>query len=159
MDLERVAYFRALAMANGISAVIQAFKDHLGEILSFRKVPPLLDLVPPEVHDAFERVRAFTVRHCYRSEQVLALEILGHEVITFMLDMLVPLAANSLKSMGFHDKNVFDIHLGRYRRAWDTWDQDERVRRIVDYVSSMTDRQILFLYRRARGIASPPSWL
>ena len=159
MELERVAYFRALAMGNGISAVMDAFSSHLEEILAYKPIPPLLGLVPQEVHDAFEEVRTFTVEHCYRSEQVLALEMLGHEVISFMLDLLIPLAPNSLKSMNFHKRNVFDTHLGRYRQDWDEWTPEERVRRIVDYVSSMTDRQILFLYRRARGIASPPSWL
>ncbi len=151
---ERVAYLRAIAIGQLIDECTQAFVDNERALLSGEHNRALKDVIPS--HEALVALNEFARSTCYRSTAVLEIELAGFEAIGGLLQDFVDAVLSAEGRPTKRQRKTLDL-LGQSVTAEDlrALPRYERLLRVTDYVSGMTDRYALALYRRIRGISVP----
>lgn len=143
-DVEHVGLLRAYAIKNLADEVIAAFLDHEEDILKGTFDRALTDVIPSA--EKLRAIQEYTRERCYRSTNVVKREVLGHRAISSLL-------VNFLTSLGQDDRHILRIVPDAISRDLPLY---ERIRRILDYVSGMTDRYAIQIYRELEGWSLPP---
>ncbi len=160
--MTRIGYLRALAIGQMIEECAQVFVDGERELLAGTMAVSLADAVP---HAAELRaLQQLAKEKCYHAPDVLEIEMAGYRALGGLLAMFVPAmtgagdddaaAGVTARPRNAHQEKALTLlrvrgvqteHASRY----------ERILRVTDYVSGMTDRHALATYRRLTGIAIP----
>jgi dGTPase len=123
-------------------------------------------------------LKGITGRNCFGCREVLALELVGHKVITGLLDILVPAVLR--KDCNYEDTKQYEgkianiissnyIYIAKQDYNYESKDDpmDEKTRKleelsdyekihlVVDFVSGMTDSYAMNLYQELMGIKLP----
>ena len=151
---ERVAFLRAIAIGQLIDECTQAFVDNEEALLTGAHDRALKDVIPSR--DALAALNEFARDKCYRSPAVLEIELAGYEAIGGLLHDLVDAVMSAETRPTKRQRKTLDL-LGQNGAVEDprALSRYERLLRVTDYVSGMTDRYALALYRRIRGISVP----
>jgi dGTPase len=148
-----VSQLRAYAIGTLVNECAAEFVGHVGPILDGTHRRALTDTIPSA--DALDEVQKFTRKRCYRAADVLEIELAGYEAIAGLLGHFVDAVVVDEKSRTKRQKTALSLLEARRVPIDETLSRYERILRVTDYVSGMTDRYALATYRRISGGALP----
>lgn len=150
----RIGYLRAMAIGQMIDECTEVFLDCEPALLDGEMRLSLADSIAsaPDL----KALRVLATERCYQAPDVLEIELAGYRALGGLLAMFVPAAvaddgrgqatAQQQKALALlHGRGVETRNRPLY----------ERILRVTDYVSGMTDRHALATFRRITGIAIP----
>ena len=151
---EKLGVLRAMTIGILIDACTQVFLDHENKILDGSFDEALTDLC--EFKEALKKISQVSVKKIYQARNVVEIEASGHVVLPGLLEEFtqtgVDLLANTLSrkhanlSMLLPVETVHDINQS-------PGDHYLMLRHIIDFISGLTDRHALSLYRKIKGIS------
>lgn len=151
---EKVGVLRALVIGELIEACTQIFLDHEQAILDGTFDEALTDLC--EFSDALKKISQVSIRKIYRARQVVEIEAAGHEVLPGLLHEFTQAGdylMKNLKSRKYQNLILLlpeEIHEAIVQSPDDHYGM---LRHIIDFISGLTDRHALSLYRKIKGIS------
>lgn len=150
---ERLGYLRALAIGDLIEQCADVFLDYEQDILAGKFTGGLVDSSPSS--GELKKIIALSRERIYRARHVVEIEASGHEVLPGLLSAFCEAAQqlhagkpqrkfeNLLRLLP--DEILFDLN--------SSGDSTYRTLRIViDFVSGLTDRHALSLFKKIKGI-------
>ncbi len=157
-DGRRVQILRAVAIGCAIDQCAEVFLDHENDLLSGSFDLPLIDAGP--VRAAWDYIQSRSVETIYSTPRGVEIEAAGFEVLGGLLDVFV----SALNDIAVHGKSasprsrkllllvpVENLGPGR---GLDVAPY-QRLLKILDFVSGMTDTYAVSLYKKVRGISLP----
>ncbi|MFA0961631.1 dGTP triphosphohydrolase [Roseivirga sp. BDSF3-8] len=157
---EKIGTLRALAIGRLIGQCTDLFIEKEGDILSGAYDTSLTDDIPAS--NTLGRISAISVEKIYRAQPVKEREMAGFEVLGGLLSAFIPAAFSTagLKDLfGNSKKHTVAARLLPEEVHYAIKEADKDAYRItlaiVDYVSGMTDRHAVSVYRRLMGISLP----
>lgn len=151
----RLEYLRAMAIGQMIEECVEVFLDHELQILEGAFQDSLAARIPS--HTQLEALKELARQRCYGVAEVLEIELAGYEALGGLLEHFVPAVVpdpSDRKQQAGRDRKALDL-LRHHGVCVDAPTLYERVLRVTDFVSGMTDRGALGAYRRLKGIAIP----
>ncbi|MEA3209612.1 MAG: dGTPase [Chthoniobacter sp.] len=155
---ERIEFLRALAIGAAVQQTAELFLEKEPEILRGEFDQPLIDLIPagPEL----EAIKRRSVESIYSTIRGVEIEAAGFAVLGGLLDDFVA-AVSDLARRGKHAsprsqkllRLVPEQSLGPKREP--DPNPYQRLLRMIDFVSGMTDTYAVSLYKKVRGISLP----
>lgn len=143
---EAVAYLRAKAINKLTMEVQQAFLDHESELLGGSMQTPLADIIPSSA--ALEDIARFTRETCYKARDVVEIELAGYEVLSALLSAFVPAVLSEKPPL--RERKLLDLLPEPPAAEASAY---ERVLRVTDFLSGMTDRYAISTFRKLHGIS------
>lgn len=147
---EQIAYLRASVIGLLVDECTRVFLENEAAILAGTFSGALIKHVSPQVREAYNTCAAFSVRHIYRSKDVLDIELAGYRIIGFLLKTFTDAIRNP--------ENVYSkLLLERIPEQFETAAPTlyAKIQSVIDYVSGMTDVYALDLYRKITGMGLP----
>jgi dGTPase len=151
---EKLGVLRALVIGRLVDECTSMFLDQEQAILAGKFDSALTDVVPSK--KALDSIAQVSIDKIYRSRNVVEIEASGHEVLPGLLHEFI--------LAGFHliDKS----HSRKYSNLALMLPEDVRwgieqnpssnytvLRQVVDFVSGLTDRHALSLFRKIKGVS------
>lgn len=137
-----------------VGEVVDAFMAREEELLDGTFDGALVQVIPGAA--ALGVVRDTDIRLCYEARDVLKMELSGSVAIHGVLAALVDAALDLERSGGPKRARIRSRHLHRTYLALDPERPlYERLLRITDFVSGMTDNYVIRLFRELSGIRLP----
>ena len=147
---------RAMAIGECLSQCTAAFLDNEAGLLAGKFDTPLTDVIPAA--PALREIQKVSRETIYSTDRGVQIEIAGYEVLGGLLDIFMS-AVNDIATHGDQASNrsrklasqlpAECVHAARGTGPY------ERLMRMLDFVSGMTDSYAVALYRRVKGIALP----
>ncbi len=150
---ETVSLMRALALHNLIESCRKAFLDNEEAILEGRMKTSLVAATP--LGKPLQELTAHVSKTCYNAVDVLQIQVAGYQVLARFLDLLVPAATGDVSALRSLDKVMYEFLLREVDGFPSEESTYERILRITDFVSGMTDRYAMNLFRRFTGVSLP----
>ncbi len=150
---ERVGYLRAVAINQLIDECVEAFLSHEDALLAGKLAKTLKDVIPSG--GDLNALNGFAREKCYQSALVLEIELAGYEAIGGLLEDFVEAVLSAEGKPSTRQKKVLELLRDQEGALPEEPTRYGRLLRVTDYVSGMTDRYALSLYRRIRGISVP----
>jgi dGTPase len=138
-----VERLRGLAIHQLVRSVANTFKQNESDIMNGVEDVSLTDNNP-----TLGELKTLAVKHCYRAAEVLELEMAGREAIRDLLAHFV----GAVAALDAPESTAFKLLKARRVQLETTGTAYDRVLRVTDYVSGMTDGYALETYRRLSGI-------
>jgi dGTPase len=150
---EKLGILRALAIGELIDSCTEIFLANEEAILSGEFDAALTDL--SDHRDALSAISQISVERIYRARHVLEIEAAGHQVLPGLVDsfvqagqwLLAPTASRKHQNMALllpaEVRTAIQQRQGSY----------PMLRAVLDFVSGLTDRHALALYRKINGIS------
>lgn len=147
---EQLAYLRSNVIGLLINQCAQVFLDNEIAILEGSFRGPLINDIPKLQDEAYKMCTDYSVKYIYKSKEVLDIELAGHRIIGFLLDVFVEAIQNP-------DKEYAKLLLGRVPEQYEVNSESlyTRILAVLDYISGMTDIYALDLYRKITGMSLP----
>ena len=147
---DRTGYLRALTIGVLVEACAIAFLNTERDILLGNDVDPLIKLTPHLT--TLDELHRMARDKCYLAPAVLEAELAGYSALEGLLSRIIPAAAVQSPPRGSHEERVLQFLEQRslLKKGATVY---ERILRVVDYVSGMTDRYALTMYRKFSGVA------
>ena len=163
----KVRYFRNMVQGYFIQVAVGEFKKDYENIMSGNR-PAKQDLLSSD-KDFVKALKDVTAEYCFSCREVLALEVVGHHVISGLLDIFVPALAPAdadLSSSKSYAGKLYHLISSNFKYiAKQDYSEDEsyikkekdftlydKLRLIVDFISGMTDSYAMSLYQELTGI-------
>jgi dGTPase len=151
----RVGYLRATAIGRLIEECASVFLDNNSIILEGKYTKSLGSVIPS--HDRLETLKEVARTRCYENPGVIEIELAGYEVLGGLLEhfirAVVPGEPGTRRRPEREKKALKLLQARGVTVNGETLYQ--RILRVTDFVSGMTDRYALATYRRLKGIAIP----
>ena len=151
-DWEKVATLRAYAIGESIEKLAKTFINNLDKIMSGTFDISLLEA--SKINEHFEEIKKTSRENIYTQKRKTEIELAGHKVIHGILDVLLE-AMIDLHNNGWNPNETsgHTQKLVRYieRDFSHVTYHYEGLLVMTDYVSGMTDRFALNVYRRLHG--------
>ncbi len=150
---ERIGLMRALSIGVLIEQAAQVFLENEQDILSSGFDHSLIGLMDSE--GVLKEIIKLSSEKLYRSTAVLEIEAAGFEVLGGLLETFTFAASRTLFSPDQatkRDKSILRLLPKPYHGNENPY---EMLRGIIDFISGLTDRHALSLYRKLKGIALP----
>ncbi len=150
---EKLGVLRALVIGKLVEECTNVFLDHEQAILDGTFDHALTDVCPSKT--ALENISRISIEKIYRSRNVVEIEAAGHEVLPGLL--------NEFIQAGFHlvtktpSRKYANLALLFPEDVRWAIEQDQNsnynvLRHVIDFVSGLTDRHALSMYRKIKGI-------
>ena len=150
---KKLGTLRAMSIGELIEACAASFLAHETQLLSGQFDEALIDLT--EFRDAIRTISRVSVQKIYRARQVVEIEASGHKVLPGLLGEFVK-AGQILRSKQSSRKykNLGLLFPTEIRHAiLQSRNEYAMLRCIIDFISGLTDKHALSLYRRINGIS------
>ena len=151
---EKIGYLRALAIGDLMDECATLFLDHEKEILSGKFDIALADECPSK--EALRLIIKVSVEKIYKARKVVEIEASGHEVLPGLLEEFTKageyLMENKSSRKYSNLQKLLPPEIESAIRMSPT-DYYLMLRLIIDFVSGLTDRHALSLYRRIKGMS------
>jgi dGTPase len=150
---ERVGYLRALAIGDLMEECATLFLDHEQDIMEGKFDHALADHCPSK--DGLKAIIDQSVHRIYRARQVVEIEATGHEVLPGLLEEFTKAGDYLMKNMKSRKYSNLQLLFPEETRLAildcqrDTY---AMLRQVLDFVSGLTDRHALSLFRKLKGI-------
>jgi len=150
---EKIGYLRALAIGDLMDECSSLFLDYEHGILDGKFDQALADNCPSK--QGLKEIIKVSVEKIYRARQVVEIEAAGHEVLPGLLEEFTKAGfylMNNTKSRKYNNLQQLlpsDIRLAIQSNPT----VYNMLRQILDFVSGLTDRHALSLYRKIKGIS------
>ncbi len=150
---DRFSYLRALTIGVLVQDLAQVFIDHEESILSGTFDHALVD--KSRYKAPIDDIKRLTIECVYNHPKVLETEASGHEILTGILDTFVT-AVNLIHEgkASYYDRHIIKLLPDEYLPD----EQDSlysRIQKITSFVSEMTDKNAIALYKKLKGIELP----
>jgi len=154
-EFEKLGLLRALAIGKLIDQCTQVFLDHENEILSGSFDEDLIRSIPAK--PALEDIMNLSIKDIYRSKLVLEKEVAGFEVISGLFETFLTAAVfHSQDNPSHRHKSVLRLLPEENMLALQAAETSYEVSMaIIDFITSMTDRYALSIFRKIKGISIP----
>ena len=151
---EKIGYLRALAIGDLMDECASLFLDKEEEILSGKFDQALADHCPSK--NALKDIINVSRLKIYQARQVVEIEAAGHEVLPGLLEEFTKAGYYLMQKTKSRKYQNLQLLLPNEVQL-DISAQPENVylmlRNIIDFVSGLTDRHALSLYRKIKGIS------
>ncbi len=151
---DRVEYLRAFAIGLLIEQTMQVFKENELAIIEGRFSSGLLDHIP--AGHVLKEIKTYAQEHVYHSDTVLEVGIAGFKVLETLLEAFVgavELGENGGARTKMLLKFLPDQFFIENRQVSD--DPYTRVQQVTDFVSGMTDRYAVKVFKMITGVDLP----
>jgi dGTPase len=150
---EKIGFLRALAIGDLMDECATLFLDSEPEILAGKFNHALADLCPSK--DALKAIISLSVEQIYRARQVVEIEAAGHQVLPGLLEEFLTTGIHTLenKKSRKHDNLALLLPEDIRLNIRQTTDHYTMARYVVDFVSGLTDRYAISLYKKIKGFA------
>lgn len=147
---QKVAYLRALVVNAAILECVDVFMNHEEKLLDGSLNRSLTALFKPELKNKWEALESFSLKNIYRNQHVVEREIAGYRVLQGLLEEFT----NGLfRSKSHRNRQLLSLIPYPYQNLTDPGDLMLNVRSILDFISAMTDKEAIKMYRLLKGIA------
>ncbi|HCZ37014.1 MAG TPA: dGTPase, partial [Cytophagales bacterium] len=149
---EKIGFLRALAIGDLMGECASLFLDSEQQILEGKFNYALADLCPSK--DALKNIIAISVEKIYRARQVVEIEAAGHQVLPGLLEEFLNAGIHMLenKKSRKYDNLALLLPEDILLNVKQAPDHYTMTRYIVDFVSGLTDRYAIGLYKRINGM-------
>lgn len=153
---DKIGYLRAKTISNLVKQLSECFLENENKILEGKMYNDLISNIPSS--KALQRIKEISIEKIYSYKSVIEREAAGYEVIGGLLDTFIK-AVNEAAEDKLSTKNKSIIQL-LPKQFFDKKGKVEknlynRLLRVTDYVSGMTDSFAISLFRRIKGISLP----
>ncbi|MFN3951097.1 MAG: dGTP triphosphohydrolase [Thermaurantimonas sp.] len=149
---EQMAYLRAKSINALVRLCSEVFSDYVRTGQIFHNPPPLIQGIAQDARSILKNIEIHSFEKIYNHDSVVKIELAGYRVLYGLLEDFVP--AVLAESPGASSKKLLQILPAPYRPEPEDTDY-QKVRKLLDFVSGMTDVYALELYRNLRGISMP----
>lgn len=146
-DLDRADTLRAAAVDTLVHQLAGAFVTNLGGVLDGSFDRPLAGDIPGR--DTLAAIGRTCLERCYRARDVLKMELTGAEAIQGLLGILTDAFASPRSLRAGHLRRLLPMLFHEDATPY------ERLLKLTDHVSGMTDHYAVRLYRELRGMRYP----
>ena len=151
---EKLGILRAMAIGELIEAATMVFLDHEQAMLDGAFDQALMDLC--EFSKSIKAIGDVSERKIYHARKVVEIEAAGHEVLPGLMHEFIQ-AAIQLSQVGGARKyrNLGMLLPEETQREIQQHSDDlyQLLRHCIDFISGMTDRHAISLYRKIKGIS------
>jgi dGTPase len=144
---EKINYLRSLVINNLVKQTAQLFIDNEAMFVNGTLDTPLLKLLPDSTQRRLQSIIDESVDKIYQSENVLKIELAGLKVLP---DLLHKFVSANLRPNDY--KQLYKLLPEIYRGGLSDY---AKILNATMYVSNMTDRQAVDLYRNINGVTLP----
>lgn len=157
-DAQKLAVLRAMAIGQLIGESVAAFCKEEENILSGDFDQALTDSI--SAASALHKISKLSVQKIYRSKPVLEKEAAGFQVLEGLLEVFSKALNHKFyQTELFSGKDRSILRLLPEDFPMEGWDSSTNpyplLRELIDFISGMTDKYALSLYRKVKGIALP----
>lgn len=155
---EKIGYLRALAIGDLMDECSSLFLEKEEEILSGKFDQALADHCPSK--NALKEIITVSKLKIYQARQVVEIEAAGHEVLPGLLEeftkagfYLMQNTSRQAKSRKYQNLQLLlpkEVQLNITVQPENVY---LMLRNIIDFISGLTDRHALSLYRKIKGIS------
>lgn len=152
-EKDRIGYLRAIAINELVNELARVFLDEEKNILAGKFENELISEIKRA--NALKRIKDISVTRIYKSRSVVEREVAGYEVLGGLLDTFIDSYNEAFeKKISAKNKSVFAL---LPKRISDDIPNElyQRLIRIIDFVSGMTDSFAVSLFRKIKGISLP----
>lgn len=150
---QKLGILRAMTIGALIDACTEVFLDHEKEILDGSFDEALTDLCV--YRDALKTIGDISIAKIYHAKHVVEIEASGHQVLPGLLEEFTKTGEHLLHGRISRKYNNLS-HLLPVEVVSSIRSKDEQpyymLREVIDFVSGLTDRHALSLYRKIKGI-------
>ena len=151
---EKIGFLRALAIGDLMDECSMLFLDHESDILNGKFDQALADHCTSK--EALKQIIRVSEEKIYRARKVVEIEAAGHEVLPGLLEEFTTAGmyllekrssrkySNLQKLLPVEIESALQTEPANYYRM---------LRYCVDFISGLTDRHALYLYRKIKGIS------
>jgi dGTPase len=155
---QKLGILRAMCIRQLVVECVEIFKEKEAEILSGAFDQSLTDIIPSAA--ALANISSVSVKKIYRSKPVLEKEAAGFQVLEGLLEVFSrALYHHFYKRAHFSGQDKSILRLLPETFPMENWGESVNpyplLRSLIDFVSGMTDKHALSLYRRVKGISLP----
>lgn len=153
---EKIGLLRAVSISILIDQCAEVFLDHEQEILSGNFDQALTDYISSK--DVLKEIIDISIKKLYRSRMVLEIEAGGFEVLGGLLEAFTGASFNRITQGNQTSKkhlSVFALLPDDIKKSIESGEGSiyYMLRQILDFVSGLTDRHAVGLYRKLKGIS------
>jgi dGTPase len=145
-ERDQVAFLRARSIQNLIAEVVTVFCDCEPELLAGTFGGTLIDKLPSA--QLIQQTKKLASQHCYRAPDVVAILMSGYEVIGRLLDEILPAVLTPAAEREPRESRLMALLPAAVETADGVY---ARTLAVTDYISGMTDRYAMNLYRQIFG--------
>ena len=145
---EKVGYLRAKAIQSLIKQTKEYFIENLGSIVKGEITTSLSKRIKSA--KTLQRITDISVKRIYNYRPVLEIEAAGFEVLGGLLEIITDVV---LEKLNPRREKIIQLLPGNI--ILPEASQYEKLMRINDYVSGMTDNFAIAMYRKLKGISLP----
>lgn len=151
---DRIGLLRAMSINKLADECADFFLDNEADILSGKLDQSLSDLIPRA--DVLREINGFSVKNIYNSQQVLEIQSAGFKVLPGLMEIFMSAAEdarlNSGKPRNPANKNNWDLFKTMTETSSVPLDFYATAVMVIDFVSGLTDRHAVRLYRKLNGL-------
>jgi dGTPase len=151
---EKIGYLRALAIGDLMEECASLFLDREEEIISGKFDQALADHCPSR--DALKGIIRLSIEKIYRARQVVEIEAAGHVVLPGLLEEFTTAGQylmHNKKSRKYQNLQLLLPEETREAIRQEPSNTYGMLRLVLDFVSGLTDKHALSLYRKIKGIS------
>jgi dGTPase len=150
----KLGVLRAMAINKLLDECTTAFLDFETSILEGEFDQALTDIIPSQ--EALRTITEISVKKIYRAKQVVEIEAAGHEVLPGLLHEFIEAGFHYVK--GGHSRKYANLALLLPEEILFNCKQSDGdtyliLREIIDFVSGLTDRHALSLFKKIKGVS------
>ena len=153
---DKIGYLRAKTISNLVKQLSECFLENENRILNGKMYDDLITHIPTK--KTLKTIKKISVEKIYSYKSVIEREAAGYEVIGDLLDIFIK-AVNEVAEGKLSTKNKSIVQLLpiQYLNKDSKVGSNlyNRLLRVTDYVSGMTDSFAISLFRRIKGISLP----
>lgn len=150
---KKLGTLRAMSIGELIDGCTATFLGHEVGILDGKFDCALIDYC--EFKDALKKISDISIQKIYHAPQVVEIEAAGHEVLPGLLEEFVK-SGDILRHCG-HSRKYSNLSLLFPLEIRRTIEQSKSeyamLRHIIDFISGLTDKHALAMFRKIKGIA------
>jgi len=147
----RLGLLRALTIGELIDACIEVFVDNEKSILDASFDKALTDIC--RFKEPLNDIARLSIDKIYRTHSVVEIEAAGHEILPALVTDFIK-AAENISSGSRKYQNMSLLFPEEIRIAIsESTDTYTTLRNVIDFISGLTDRHALSLYRKIKGIS------
>ena len=152
-EKERIGYLRAKAISDLINELADVFMEEEKNILAGKLEDDLISMIRNSKY--LKKISEVSIDKIYRTRSVVEREVAGYEVLGGLLDTFIK-AYNESYEGHLSPKNRSVINLLPERITNEKNNElYDRLLRVTDFVSGMTDSFAVSLFRKIKGISLP----
>jgi dGTPase len=151
---QKLGTLRAMAIGELIETCTEVFLSHENEILDGKFDSALTDIC--KYKDSLKRISDISVQKIYRAHHVVEIEASGHQILPGLMEEFVKAGEHLMKNKPSRKYENLKLLLPS-EVTQSIKSHPEKyylmLREIIDFISGLTDKHALSLYRKIKGIS------